>query len=60
MLVNVFGGEIREGKNKMWGSNDNLFAGERYEITVTAGACIPVTDIFVRREGDQFEEAVTE
>ena len=44
----------------MWGSNDNLFAGERYEITVTAGACIPVTDIFVRREGDQFEEAVTE
>ena len=36
-----------------------LFVG-RYETTVTAGACIPVNDIFARREGDRFEETVTE
>ena len=35
-------------------------AGERYETTVTAGACIPVNDIFVRRVGDRYEETVIE
>ena len=50
MLVNVYGGEFREGE----------LAGVRYETTVTAGACIPVNDLFIRKVGDRYEETVTE
>ncbi|XP_065919769.1 mammalian ependymin-related protein 1-like [Dysidea avara] len=42
MLVSSFAGYPREG--------------ERFEIIVTADACIPVTDIFSRREGDRVDE----
>ena len=62
MLVNAFGGEIREGETCGTNVHKTITrsAGERYEITVTAGACIPVNDIFVRRTGSGFEEIVTE
>ena len=50
MLVNVYGGEFFDGE----------LAGDRYETTVTAGACIPVNDIFFRKVGNRYEETVTE
>ena len=60
--MNVFGGEIREGEICRTNVHKTItrFAGERYETTVTAGACIPVNDIFVRRTDSGFEEIVTE
>jgi len=37
-----------------------LYVGERYEVIVTSGACIPVTDVFTRLEGGRVEERLTE
>ena len=36
------------------------YADEHFETTVTADACIPVSDIFFSREEDSFRERVTE
>ncbi|XP_065919770.1 mammalian ependymin-related protein 1-like [Dysidea avara] len=46
MEVSVWGGEVRED--------------ERFETTVTADACIPVSDIFFSREEGSFRERVTD
>ena len=42
-------------------NTQSFLTGERYEIIVTAGACIPVTDVFTRvGAGGLVSERLTE
>lgn len=61
MEIAVWGGEIGESKIKLRLSTVTCsYVDTRYEVVVTANACIPVTDTLFSIEGDRFIERVSE